>query len=135
MIEDKKIVFISILLTALFLGIGIYIYEKKQNIDIEPLEEAKIEELSLNTIYYYGDGCPACAQLDEFIQEKGIQEKVKYIKKEIFDNEENQNELLAVSKYCGIENPSVPFLFDEKKCFSGVKDVLDRLESKIPKSK
>ncbi len=38
-------------------------------------------------VYYYGDGCPHCANVEQFVKDNRIDEKVSYVKKEVFNNE------------------------------------------------
>ncbi|HMO78808.1 MAG TPA: hypothetical protein PJ997_00955 [Candidatus Paceibacterota bacterium] len=133
---DKKIVIISVLLTAIVLIYGVFWFNKKQNQDFVILSDSQIEQLAENTILYYGDGCPACAQLEEIIKERDIRNQISIIEKEIYKNKNNSSELMSVSQYCGIDPAvvGIPFLFDEGECFVGVPDVLARLDLKISKT-
>lgn len=75
-------------------------------------------------IYFYGVTCPHCKELNKFLEEKGINKKVKYEKLEVFYNEDNAALMKQAAEMCKIE-PSgmgVPFILDHGKCVVGTPD-------------
>jgi len=84
-------------------------------------------------ILYYGNGCPHCAEVEEFIQKNNLDIEIE--KKEIYQNTENAEEF---NKTCDKENISlmdrgVPFLYAEGQCFIGDKQIISYLqEQEVP---
>lgn len=90
------------------------------------LQEDKLLEDDPNAIvYYYGEGCPHCKVIDEFISANGIADKISFEKKEVWGNKANAREMQRRAKACGIqpEGMGVPFVYAEGKCFVGEPDV------------
>ncbi|MCX6718040.1 MAG: thioredoxin family protein [Candidatus Staskawiczbacteria bacterium] len=78
-------------------------------------------------ILFYGEGCPHCKNVDDFVAQNKIGDKVKFTKLEVWYNKDNQTILGEVAQKCGITSGSVgvPFLFvGNNKCVSGDVDVI-----------
>ena len=85
-------------------------------------------------IFYYGNTCHHCADVEEWMKENKLEEKVKVIKKEVYDNRTNAFELSQVAQRCGISTNSigVPFLYTpEGKCLIGTLDIIDYFSEKL----
>lgn len=86
-----------------------------------------------NLTYYWGNGCPHCAKVEEFLKTWEKKDQVKIDKKEVWYNKVNAKELQARYQTCGIANPNemgVPLLFTpEGKCFSGDTPIIDYFKS------
>lgn len=67
-------------------------------------------------ILFYGDGCPHCKIVDDFITENKIEDKIKFSRLEVWFNKNNQAIISKVAETCGIKGDSVgvPFLYDGK---------------------
>lgn len=76
-------------------------------------------------VYYYGEGCPHCKVVNDFLVENNIAEKVSFEKKEVWDNKVNASEMGRRAKVCDIkpEGMGVPFVYAAGKCFIGEPDV------------
>jgi glutaredoxin len=77
------------------------------------------------TVYYYGEGCPHCKVIDEFLIKYNIADKVSFEKKEVWNNKMNANEMQRRARACNIqpEGMGVPFVYAAGKCFVGEPDV------------
>jgi glutaredoxin len=77
-------------------------------------------------ILFYGDGCPHCAKVEEYIKENNIQDKISFVQKEVYYNQNNAQELIYKAKTCGLPTNSigVPFLWDGEKCLIGDQDII-----------
>lgn len=77
-------------------------------------------------VYYYGAECPHCKDVQDFIDQNGIAEKVHFVKKETWHNPKNASEMEARAKVCGVqpEGMGVPFVFSEGKCMIGTPDAI-----------
>lgn len=76
-------------------------------------------------VYFYGKECSHCKDLEKFLSENSIYEKVPFAKKEVWYNKKNARDMESRAKECGLEKEKlgVPFLFSEGKCFVGGPDV------------
>ena len=83
-------------------------------------------------IFFYGNTCPHCKEVEEWIKDNKIEEKIDMIKKEVYDNRENAQELSLVAHNCGLDTNSVgvPFLYSENRCFVGTPDIESYLSQK-----
>lgn len=72
-------------------------------------------------IYYYGNTCPHCQELSKWLDENKIAEKVKFVKKEVYQNQANSQELQQAAKECELDTSSigVPFVYAKGKCYIG----------------
>ncbi len=116
----NKQVFSIIGVVVLFVGSVFLVYSMNQ-----PKNQAVLRTLTKKDfIYFYGVTCPHCKVLNKFLEDKGINKKVKYEKLEVFYNEDNAALMKQAADMCKI-NPSgmgVPFILDKGKCYVGTPD-------------
>lgn len=88
------------------------------------LNKPKIEVNGI--ILFYGDGCSHCENVDKFIKENNVEDKVEFTKLEVFNNKANANILVEKANACGLptDKIGVPFLWDSKNCISGDVDII-----------
>lgn len=94
-----------------------------------PVEPVSIPE---GIILFYGDGCPHCKIVDDFIAENKIEEKINFSRLEVWYNKENQVIIAEVAEICQIasDNIGVPLLYDGAgKCYVGDVDVINFLKA------
>jgi len=121
------IIFIIIILIA-----GIYyIAEAKKRSDQKLLDNNKDK-----IIFFYGDGCPHCANVEKFFQDNNVESKVQFEKQEVFNNKQNSSLMTKIAtKKCNISenNLGVPFLWDgpDSKCVLGDQDIINFFKQKI----
>lgn len=84
-------------------------------------------------VLFYGDGCPHCKIVDDFIAENKIEEKVKFSRLEIFNNKDNVGILLQKAQSCGMDRNQiiVPFLWDGETCIVGDQNTIKFFQEKI----
>jgi hypothetical protein len=79
-----------------------------------------------NYILYYGNGCPHCKIVEEYIIANNLQEKTGICGKEVWSNQANLDELKAKASVCGLDlgKLGIPMLWDKKtnKCYGGQTD-------------
>ena len=121
---NKKILIPAILFIAVVLAAVIMLV--KDNGNQPPKSESSIA-------LYYGDGCPHCAIVDEFLKENNVEGKVSYEKKEVYNNKKNADELAERAKTCDLPTDSigVPFLWDGSKCLIGDKDIINFFKQRM----
>lgn len=119
--ERKNVIkTVSFLVGIIILIAGLWYWTK-------PKEATKI---TTDIVLFYGRECPHCKDLDKFLEENRIAEKVQFDRLEVFHNSKNGAILTEKAQECGIENEKeigVPFLYDiqENKCFVGAPDIED----------
>lgn len=95
--------------------------------------QVSLENLKDQTILYYGNTCPHCKELEEYIKTNKIEEKITFIRKEVFADLKNSRELSAVAKSCNIaeNNIGVPFLYVKGTCFMGKDEIIPFFNKQI----
>ncbi len=93
---------------------------KRANIPLSPL----------GLVLYWGDGCSHCKNLEVFLQENQIEQKVTFERKEVWGDRANAKEMSQRAKDCDLSPTEigVPFLFSDGKCFTGEPDVKKEFE-------
>lgn len=79
-------------------------------------------------ILFYGQECPHCKDVDDYIVQNKIEEKVRFRKLEVWHDQGNANLLLSKAIYCKIDTKdgvAVPFLYDGKNCLIGTPDIIN----------
>jgi glutaredoxin len=84
-------------------------------------------------ILYYGDTCPHCKIVEEYIKTNKVAEKLFIINKEVYNNQANADELTARAKTCGLDANAigVPFLWTGQDCLVGDQPIIKFLDSQI----
>ena len=87
-----------------------------------------------NDIFYWGDGCPHCQDVKDWMAEQKVSEKMEVISKEVYNNQANSQELTARAKSCGLDTQriGVPFLYTiDGDCIIGTPKIIEYLSQKI----
>jgi len=129
---DKKTIIPTILFIAVFIfSFVILLKNRENNLANNTQENQQTEENQI--ILYYGDGCPHCAIVEEYIKENKIQDKISFTQKEVYYNQGNAKELEEKAKICGLPTNSigVPFLWDGEDCLIGDQDIINFFKQKI----
>ncbi|MBU5690196.1 MAG: glutaredoxin domain-containing protein [Candidatus Aenigmatarchaeota archaeon] len=82
-------------------------------------------------LFFYGITCPHCKNVENFIDENNLNDKLKIRSFEVYQNETNLNEMLAYARKCGLKdsNLGVPMIYYNGKCYIGDKDCIDLLKN------
>jgi len=134
---NKKLILISILFLATAV-VAIYLLGnsrkglESQIADTQINSEQSMAQNPDGIVLFYGDGCPHCALVEEYVNQNGVDAKVSFVKKEVYYNKQNADELVAKAKACGMPTNSigVPFLWDGSKCLVGDQDIIEFFKSK-----
>ncbi len=123
---DKKII---IIVCSLFVIIGAIVYFGLQD---EQISQQNDDPNAI--VYYYGDGCPHCKVVNDFLEANPqVSEKVSFTKKEVWKNRANAKEMERRAKVCDIkpDGMGVPFLYGGNgKCYVGEVEVIDFFKEK-----
>jgi hypothetical protein len=95
----------------------------------------KTDNSAAGIVFFYGDGCTHCADVEKFFSENNIESKVTFAKKEVFKNKANAAILEDRAHTCGLNtnNIGVPFVWDgaTAKCYEGEDAVMNFFKTKI----
>jgi flagellar basal body-associated protein FliL len=86
-------------------------------------------------ILYYKEACPFCLNVEKFMAENKVEEKITLEKKEVHENKDNAAELGQKAEFCKINSNEVgvPFLWDgpNAKCLVGDVDIINFFQQKL----
>jgi glutaredoxin len=139
----KIIVAISLLVTSLIFVVIMVLGGQKADetllveknvIDNSIVENS--EEKPEEDIFYWGATCPYCHDVQKWMEEQGVEEKIKITSKEVYNNQANYSELITRAKSCGLntQRVGVPFFYTiDGNCLVGYPDIIEYLTEKISK--
>ncbi len=81
-------------------------------------------------ILFYGEGCPHCKKVEDFIKKNQLNEKIT--SKEVYHNPQNANEFnqICEKENISLMNRGVPFLYTENdECIIGDKEIISYLKN------
>ncbi|HPD07899.1 hypothetical protein KBI31_00195 [Patescibacteria group bacterium] len=128
-----------IIASGLFLAVTIfscYALTKHQTSNNHPDSQpatASQRQPAADFILYYGETCPHCHIVTNYIATSKIREKFQLLEKEVYNNETNARELTTVAHDCGLSqnNIGVPLLWDGHQCIIGDQPIIDFLNNKL----
>ncbi len=124
---NKKLISISILFFAVAI-FAVFALANNWKDPISPVadNQTPVQQTS-EIVLFYGDGCPHCALVEEFVAQNSIEDKVPFAKKEVYYNKQNADEMVVKAQVCGFPTDSigVPFLWDGSKCLVGDQDIIE----------
>jgi hypothetical protein len=82
-------------------------------------------------ILFYGEQCPHCQDVEKYIASHQLDQKVSFSKLEVWSNKANANLMAQKARSCGVKTDElgVPFLWAMGKCYIGVNEVENFLDS------
>lgn len=128
---SKKIA--VIILAVIILAGGAFLVLKGENSDKNNIVSSKRTINSNEMVFFYGDGCPHCTNVEIFLEaNKDVEERIKFEKLEVWKNKENADLMKEGAKICGLDlnNLGVPLFWDGSKCFLGDSDIINLLKEK-----
>jgi phage FluMu protein Com len=120
--KAQKIV-VGFFIVSILVLAGLYLVYLKSNNSKLPSEDT----------LYYSFTCPHCKIVEQFISEKNITSKIEIIQKEVSQNQKNSKELVAIGKYCKLQEDyigAIPLFFSDKECYLGDGDIINFLKNK-----
>lgn len=83
-------------------------------------------------VLFYGEGCPHCANVEKYLENNDVKNKISFANKEVYYNQKNANEMAAKAKICDMTTDSigVPFLWDGEKCLIGDVEIINFFKTK-----
>lgn len=95
-----------------------------------------VTDSEADLVLYWGEGCPHCEKVKDFIKQNNLDEKVKIVQKEVYYNKQNQLSLENTVKMCpeidSSQGVGVPlgFVTADQKCLYGDTPIIEWLRSK-----
>ncbi len=119
----KKKMFVLLVLFAVVLIFSFFALSREENKNWPADQQGGQSRI----ILFYGEGCPHCAKVEEYIKQNQIENKISFAQKEVYYNKNNADEMAGKAKICGLPDGSigVPFLWDGEKCLIGDQDIID----------
>ena len=122
MLPNKKLY--SILVVVIFFIVGVVVWginQEKANAPTVSQETASQQNQTADIIYFYGETCSHCIELNKFLEDNKIAEKVNFSKKEVWSNKDNTAEMEKRAAECNIQKSDmgVPFVYARGKCYVG----------------
>ncbi len=118
--ESKKIAIILGIAGALIVGLIVWaVIESRAEKQAASVPDA-------STIYFFGEECPHCKRINEFLQANDIASKFTFTKKEVWHSRTNSAQMKEKAEACGLDasKVGVPFIYTEgNKCVFGEPDV------------
>lgn len=120
---NKQKIFIVITILVIAGGVLLYFVLPKRSMSLVLPEEI---------IFYYGDTCSHCKRVEEYIVQHTIHDKISFVEKEVYNDQNNRTEFTRVIKKCNIGNGKVivPVLWHDNICLVGDKDIIEYLRQK-----
>ncbi len=120
---DKVIV--AIVVVVVVLGAGFFIWQSTI-----PQAPAKPVVVPAGNLFFYGQECPHCQKVEQWMTDNNIEAKVPMTKLEVWHNADNAAILAKVASMCGIASAQVgvPLLYDGQKCYVGEVEVPNQLK-------
>ncbi len=95
--------------------------------------EVSTTPIASDIILFFGDGCPHCAILDQYLEENKVAEKVTFEKREVYHSRDNATLLEEKALACDIPGGAVgvPFLWANDICYVGDEDIKKFFNDKL----
>jgi glutaredoxin len=125
-----KINLIVALITAIIAVAVLYFYDFKKQSEIPSIDMG-----SPITLYFRPD-CSHCRNVEKFLEENQVSEKVPFNQKNVSNDQKNVEELMERANLCKL-NPrdiGVPFLWTGEKCLSGEVEIIDFFKQQMVNS-
>jgi glutaredoxin len=131
---DKKLILAAaLLIAAVTTSVSVLILEKNGGMLAKNNSGQTIADERI--ILFYGDGCPHCLEVENFLDQSEASKKIAYETKEVWNNTVNRDYMLEIAAACGLTQGSigVPFLWDgeNKKCLMGRDQVTAFFQTKL----
>lgn len=121
--RDKK-TYIGLAIALVAIG-GLIFWGLKQPVNAPTQNPASPASTNADIIFFYGQECPHCLDVEKFLADNQVADKVKYDSLEVWHNQSNAALMKQKADACGIqpEGMGVPFLWAKGQCFVGTPDV------------
>ncbi len=120
--KKGTIIIVAIAASLIAAGaIAFIVYSEKNQIAEQPSSDA---------IFIYSQaGCSHCIALDDYMEEKDLDDKIEIERRSIDNSRANVTEMIDRASVCGIKTDTIgtPFMWHKGKCLMGDKDIIEYL--------
>ena len=115
---NKKI--IMAIVGIIILATGLWFWDS-----VREAKNATATPIVTDINFFYGQECSHCQEVEKFLVDNKIAEKVKFDSVEVWHNNANAEILSQRAQGCGVapDEVGVPFLFAFGKCYIGTTEV------------
>jgi cytochrome c biogenesis protein CcdA/glutaredoxin len=131
--EKNQKIFL-ILLTVIIVSVAFFLASPYYN----PVKTESLRSLtgnasgSVTAFYFYGDGCSHCEKVKPLIADLEVKyPDLNLTRLEVYNNAENRQQFLELSRKFGVANPGVPIIFIGNSSLIGEIEITERFESEI----
>jgi cytochrome c biogenesis protein CcdA/thiol-disulfide isomerase/thioredoxin len=97
-----------------------------------PLPSSVLYSGPVTAFYFYGDGCSHCEKVKPLLADlENRYPELSLTRSEIYNNAENRQTFMEMSRQYGIANPGVPLIFIGNVSLSGDVEIANRFEYEI----
>lgn len=127
----KKIGIALVVIVILFLGYKLSSPKR--------MGQNGVSDAEASLLLFWGDGCPHCKIVEEYISTNQVNQKIKIAYKEVYYNKTNQNLLQETVKKCpeidSAQGIGVPLAYSKQdnKCFYGDTPIIEWLKAEMLK--
>jgi thioredoxin-related protein len=124
----NKIIIFVVVFCLISLGIWFWGFNNQNSKQIKVTQNSEQINKNAPVILFYGKECPHCKDVEKFIENNNIKEKIKFEYLEIWHNKKNAEFFVKkAAEECGYSKDQlgVPFLYARGKCFSGTPDIVN----------
>lgn len=96
--------------------------------------EALSIDKNAEIIFFYGRECPHCKDVEKYIEDNNVAEKINFVQGEVYHNKSNAEFMVEKQKECPLADDmigAVPFLWTKDKCYLGQVEIIEFLKSEI----
>lgn len=116
----------GIILAIALVAVALYAFLPGSSDD----DNVSADGLPQGIVLYYGDTCPHCKNVDQYVAEHAIHSKVDFVEKEVYRDRAHAAEMRVVVDRCGVGS-GVPLLWDGQTCYVGDQDIIAFFSEKI----
>ncbi|MFH0791882.1 MAG: hypothetical protein V1905_01565 [bacterium] len=112
----KRISIVAVFVVLTIIGVLIYLGRNRN---------------SNQALFFYGDTCPHCKIVEEYMNNNQTEKAVPMRKFEVYKNPINAKILQDKAKQCGINEQEigVPLLWKDGKCYIGEEEIINLFKS------
>jgi hypothetical protein len=117
---------VIIIIVVVFAGVLFWVLQSGFSLKNIPAS-VKPTPMPEGVVLFYGDGCPHCKNVEDYLSANNIEQKVKITRLEVWHSQSNAKLLLNTAVACKLDlsqGVPVPFVWDGKNCITGDEDAI-----------
>jgi glutaredoxin len=124
--RNKKTFFVVILIIVIIMAVLVAIFWPKN------ASQPSSQALQSDIILYVSDICQHCKNVEKFIEDNKVADKVPFQTEEVSTDTKNAQDLMLKAGKCGIANDQigVPLLWDGSTCLLGEDEITNFFKNK-----